>query len=752
MKIRNFYSIICGALVSFGATAQVDLHHVTTYHTGIFDEGAAEIVTYDEGSQKLFFSNADDNSVGVLDFSDPTSLSLLTTIDISLYGDGVNSVAAYDGVIAVAVEIDEEPGLVVFFDDEGNQLSQVEVGFLPDMVTFTHDGNMAVVACEGEPSDDWLMDPAGSVGIIDVSGGAENVTQGDVTLTEIGSYTGSFDGVRIFPESLYWIEDFQDTTLMLNEFVTYNELSSGTWYYDDFSDDYFAEANGYGDDTNSIDWLISPVADFSAYDEVYVSFENTKNFSGGSLDFLISSDYDGLGDPTTATWDTLTSMVAWSTGGYQDTNSGEIDITSYAAQGPGAVAFLYQTTGNGGGDGALWQIDDVKTTGYISTTNNLEPEYVTISEDNSTAYICLQENNAIAVINLNTGEVSDMLPLGSKDHSIAGNGLDASDKDDMINITTHPFHGLYQPDAITSVSIDGTTYLLTANEGDGRDYDKYSEEERLKDVTLDASAFPNAAILQEDSIAGRINITTSMGDTDGDGDFDEIYTYGARSFTIWNTNGSMVYDSGDEFEQETAAAFPDDFNSGNDENQDFEGRSDNKGPEPEAIEVANVGDNYYAFIGLERIGGVMMYDITDPANASFVTYVNNRDFSVVDVTTDSVGDLGCEDVTFIDSAASPDGNFYIVTANEVSGTVSVFEVTGLVGTSEVPSEVDWTIYPNPATEALKISQKGNYTVVDVTGRTMIKLTNRASVDVRNFQSGVYFISDEQGEVRSFIVE
>ncbi|MDB0002574.1 choice-of-anchor I family protein [Salibacteraceae bacterium] len=747
---RIYLSISCLMLSAIGL-AQVSLDHVSTHFTNFYDESAAEIVTYDAGSQKIFFSNAFDNSVGILDFSDPTNLSLLSTINLNPYGDGVNSVSAFDGMLAVAVEVDGEPGMVVFFDHDGNFQSQVEVGYLPDMLAFSHDGNKVVVACEGEPASDYLMDPVGSVAIIDVSGGVASVTQGDVTITEIGSYTGSLNGVRIFgPEAIYAFEEtFQDTAMELNQFVTFNELSAGPWHYDSFMDDYFAEANGFGDDTASIDWLISDLIDITNFTDASVFFYSAKNFSGGSMDFLVSDDYDGMGDPTTATWDTLTAMAAWSPGGYLDTNSGDISLSSYIGS-EIAVAFLYKSTGNGGGNGALWQIDDIVVAGSHSDASNFEPEYVAISADNSTAFVSLQENNAVAVVNLSNGNITDILPLGWKDHSVDGNGLDASDKDDEVNITTYPFRGLYLPDAIATVNIAGTDYIITANEGDARDYDAYSEEERLKDVDLDPTAFPDAATLQADENGGRINITTSMGDTDGDGDFDEIYTYGARSFTIWDASGNVVFDSGDDFEQITATEYPADFNSGNDENDDFEGRSDNKGPEPEAVEIATIGDKVYAFIGLERIGGVMMYDITDPANATFVTYVNNRDFSVMDPETNAIGDLGCEDVLFIDSASSADGNYYIVTSNEVSGTVSVFQINGVVGTKDIDNATKWALYPNPANDVIKLSVKGNYRITDLSGRVMGVVSNTNTVDVCSYNAGVYFISNNEGETKSFI--
>lgn len=212
----------------------------------------------------------------------------------------------------------------------------------------------------------------------------------------------------------------------------------------------------------------------------------------------------------------------------------------------------------------------------------------------------------------------------------------------------------------------------------------------------------------------------------------------------------MIFDSGDDFEQITAAEYPDDFNSGNEENDDFEGRSDNKGPEPEAIEVATIGDKVYAFIGLERIGGVMMYDITDPANATFMTYINNRDFSVMDPETNAIGDLGCEDVLFIDSASSANGNYYIVTSNEVSGTVSVFQINGVVGTKNIENAEQWSLYPNPANGVIRLSEKGNYRITDLSGRVMGNVSNANTIDVSSYNAGVYFISNQDGETKSFI--
>ena len=173
--------------------------------------------------------------------------------------------------------------------------------------------------------------------------------------------------------------------------------------------------------------------------------------------------------------------------------------------------------------------------------------------------------------------------------------------------------------------------------------------------------------------------TTANGDTDGDGDFDVIYSYGARSFSIWSGTGELVYDSGAEFETVTAASLPDDFNSNNDENGSFDSRSDDKGPEPEGIALGKIGGRTVAFIGLERVGGIMAYDITNPYKVEFLDYINNRDFSTDAQLPDGtvnplVGDLGPEGLVFISASKSPNGKPMLVVGNEVSGTTTLYEI------------------------------------------------------------------------------
>lgn len=318
---------------------------------------------------------------------------------------------------------------------------------------------------------------------------------------------------------------------------------------------------------------------------------------------------------------------------------------------------------------------------------DFEPEYIAVAPDSSVAWVTLQENNGVAILDLKTLKFTRIVGLGFKDHNLDRNKLDASDRDvpgssnnGIINIRTWPVFGMYLPDAIASYSVGGKTYYVTANEGDARDWPGFAEEVRVGSLTLDPVVFAaqgysdvsnGLAGLRNNDNLGRLNVTSTLGNIDGDSDFERLFAFGTRSFAIWNQDGKQVYDSGDQLEQITSQAFPSFFNASNDDNL-LDSRSDNKGPEPEAIEIANVYGRFYAFIGLERIGGVIVFDITDPLNVSFVQYLNNRNFLAA-VNSAAAGDLGPEGLHFIPANASPTGIPLLAVANEVSGTTSVYE-------------------------------------------------------------------------------
>ncbi len=291
---------------------------------------------------------------------------------------------------------------------------------------------------------------------------------------------------------------------------------------------------------------------------------------------------------------------------------------------------------------------------------DLEPEYITVGEDNRTAWVTLQENNAIARIDLRNLAVTGVFPLGFKDHGLPGQGLDASDRDGGIHIAPWAnLIGMYQPDAIGSYRVGGVTYLVTANEGDARDYAGFAEEERIRSVP----ALLGIVGAGDNAQLGRLTVTTSP----PFGDLSNAYVYGARSFSIWNAaTGQLVWDSGDQFEQRLATILPANFNCSN-TSDDFDNRSDNKGPEPEGVALGKVGDRTYAFIGLERTGGVMVYDVTQPNAPTFSQYFQTREF-----TGATPGpDLGPEILRFVDRDQSPTRSPLLVIANEISGTINV---------------------------------------------------------------------------------
>ncbi|PVV10429.1 MAG: alkaline phosphatase [gamma proteobacterium symbiont of Ctena orbiculata] len=526
MKLSVLAASLClafsGAVVAGDQKAiDLNLSVIGQYQTGIFDDSAAEIVAHDPRSQRLFAINASKNSVDVLDINDPTNPQLIGTIDATDLGAGANSVAVHKGVVAVAIEADDKqaPGVVAFYDAvDLSLINSVQVGALPDMVTFTPNGKYLLVANEGEPNDDYTVDPEGSISIIELKHGASHAKVRTADFTRFNDHADKLKkrGIRIF--------------------------------------------------------------------------------------------------------------------------------------GPGATV-----------------------------AQDLEPEYITISKNSKRAWVSLQEANALALVDIRRAKVLKLLPLGTKDHSLPENALDVSNRDDMINIANWPIKGMYQPDAIASYKFRGRTFIVTANEGDSRDYDGFSEEERVGDLPLDETAFPDAATLQENENLGRLKITTVNGDSDGDGDYDEIYSYGARSFSIRNARGKLVYDSADDFERITAEQLPDDFNSNNDENDSFDSRSDDKGPEPEGVALGKIEDRTFAFVGLERVGGIMVYDITNPHRVSFIEYLNNRDFSVDAELPDGstnplVGDLGPEGITFIDEDDSPVESPLLVVGNEVSGTTTIYSI------------------------------------------------------------------------------
>jgi hypothetical protein len=579
---------------------QVSVTFLGRFVTGVYAESATEVNAYDPGSGRLFSTNNYWKALDILEISNPASPVLIKQTPINPIGSvgyigGVHGVTTYNGVVAVAVEeyISSDPGYVVFYDVAGNYLNHVTVGALPNWVEFTHDGNYVLCANEGVPRDDYLVDPYGSVSIIDVSGGIGSITQSDVTTLDFASVNITDPSVNIY-----------------------------------------------------------------------------------------------------------------------------------------------------GNNGLATQAED------------LEPDYIAIAPNSKKAWVTLQENNALAIIDVVNKNVIAVVGLGYKDYSLPQNTIDVSDHDGIDIRNWHNVYGMFQPDAIKAVDIDGATYLVSANEGASRSQGSYEEEVRVNEIILDPTVFPDATTLQQDENLGRLKVTTSLGDFDNDGDYDALYTFGGRSFSIWDSTGTLIYDSGGEFESRIAnSPFAPNFNSDSYYNT-FDSRSDNKGPEPEAIEIVQRGGKTYAIIGFERISGFMIYDISSPASPQFILYENNRNFSVP-VDSSAANDVGLEHISFISDSASPTGTDMLVISNEVSGTIGIYQLNGLSTGIEksIIVQNSFQVWPNPSqTDYVHTSASDVYHLYNAIGQ-IIKVTAKTDqVFVGDLRPGIYFIAGAVSGVSKLIIQ
>jgi len=576
-KALRDLGIVCAEVTkaeNTSATGTLTLSLIDSYVSGNdFATSSAEIVSYDECSDRLYVVNAEDASIDVLSLAAANSApSKLSNIDLAAAATAAgieigaaNSVSAKQGLVAVAIEAatKQDAGLIALYRSDTLELiGTYTAGALPDMVALSNDARFILTANEGEPSGDYSNDPEGSVTIVDLN-------------------------------------------------------------------------KGFGADNAKVSQV---------------------------------------------------SFVDFNTGG-----SRAEDVPA-----------------------------DVRLAGPAGTSvaQDLEPEYLTLNTDGDTAWVAMQENNAIAIIDVASASVTAIKGLGVKSWSVAsGNELDASNKDAGTGefASYDQLVGLYMPDTISSIEINGATYILSANEGDGREYIyettqetceaashtwdgddstgtadysvveddciSFTDETRGGDIAdLVDDAHPQKAALSDNDYLKRLKLTnevTSYAATDN------LVAFGARSFSIWNATGELVYDSGDVIAKKVFEVEPTHFNSTNDEGNSGDSRSDDKGVEPEALETAKIGDRYFAFVGLERQGGVMVFDITDPAAPEFQSYLNNRDFTESvctevdgdecdnDTYNTAAGDLGPESIDYFTRGSA----HYIAVGNEVSGTTTVFEIS-----------------------------------------------------------------------------
>ncbi|MER2170524.1 MAG: choice-of-anchor I family protein [Psychrobacillus psychrodurans] len=492
---------------------------IARYDSGQGETGT-EILAYDVATNKGFVTNGAVGGFDILNFADVKSgtfkqLDSTKRVVVEDYGipgvKNITSIASHptEDLIAIAAYAEKtDPGYIIFATKDGKYVKHVEVGALPDMVTFTPNGKKAIVANEGEPNKDTTIDPKGSISVIDVA-----------TLTA--------------------------TTL---------------------------------------------------------------NFTETMLDEKVRTSYKGA-----------------------------------------------------------------------SILEQLEPEYVTVSDDSKTAYVTLQENNAIATVDLETNTILHVRGLGVIDHSVEGFEMDANKDDKKADIIKQPILTFHMPDAIDTFTVAGKTYIITPNEGDSRDYADdggYSEVSELADLALPIAlteanykGFTQAELDAFDlSTLDGYKVTTENGLNKASTAYEAIYGYGGRSFSIFDAvTMEQVYDSGSEFEKIIAEKTPKYFNTNSDDIK-VDNRSDDKGPEPETAVVGEIDGTTYGFIALERYSGIMVYDLTDINAPKFVTLISSRDF-----TAKVAGDVSPEGLQFIPASESPTGKALLAATHEVSGTIAVYE-------------------------------------------------------------------------------
>ncbi|MEY2999859.1 MAG: hypothetical protein RL648_73 [Verrucomicrobiota bacterium] len=174
------------------------------------------------------------------------------------------------------------------------------------------------------------------------------------------NYVTVTDTPATTPSGDYFAEDFQES---LGEFQVISVASNKDWALGNYQGEGYAGINGFGGDTASDDWLISPGIDLSSATTPVLNFSTARNFGGPALQVLASGDYDGV-NPAAATWTPLSAALSES--GYAVVESGDVDLSAYVG-GTVHIAFRYTSDGGGPGQGAVYQINEVAVRESTST-------------------------------------------------------------------------------------------------------------------------------------------------------------------------------------------------------------------------------------------------------------------------------------------------------------------------------------------------------------------------------------------------
>lgn len=303
---------------------------------------------------------------------------------------------------------------------------------------------------------------------------------------------------------------------------------------------------------------------------------------------------------------------------------------------------------------------------------HVEPEYV--SERDGKVYVSLQENNALAEFDSATNTWTAIHSLGTIEQTI-----DASDRDGLSGGTAAEIddivRGMPMPDAIATYMVGTTTYIVTANEGDFHPDD--NDRIRVKD--LDPAQFSQSLIddltarygsvtdAQADENLGRLRVEDLDGVAGGGSNatYSDLLMPGTRSMSIWNAEtGALVGDTGS-LEPLLLGLSPELHNVDDGDPNLFDDRSPDKGPEPEALTVAQINNYMVAFVGLERQNGLLAFDITDPTDPLFIGYINSYEDGL----------LSPESLVYIPEHLSPSGSGLLIAGYEDSGSIGVYGVT-----------------------------------------------------------------------------
>ena len=265
------------------------------------------MIHYHAPSQSLFVTASETGTLERISMANPSALGLATPFDLD--GGNVNAVAVHGDLVAASIKADaaDAPGEVKLYDTNGTLLASYPTGALPDNVAFSPDGRYMLTANEGEPSDDYSVDPEGNFTLIDLANGPASAVVTQISLEGFSAPAGSR--------------------------------------------------------------IVKPGSSFAA---------------------------------------------------------------------------------------------------------DAEPEYVAFAPDGKLAYAILQENNAVAVIDIASASVAAVSGLGTK--NVSRTSHDMSNKDSGINMKRWPVLMMYQPDAIAAYEAKGATYLVTANEGDAKDYEGFPKK------------------------------------------------------------------------------------------------------------------------------------------------------------------------------------------------------------------------------------------------------------------------------------